>query len=76
MDDSLVAWDSTTNAWKNIVYPQGPFFPPHSQKVLNFGFPGRRDVWEAGLEKGLFFRSAITPDLCEIFLEGFATAAV
>lgn len=42
-------------------------------KVLNFGFPSRSNIWRVDTET--FFHSAITPDLFEIFLEGFAMAA-
>lgn len=42
-------------------------------KVLNFAFPSRSNIWRADRET--FFHSAITPDLFEIFLEGFAMAA-
>lgn len=40
---------------KKIVYPLGPFFSPHSQKVLNFGFPGRRKCLGSGLGEGALF---------------------
>lgn len=43
-------------------------------KVLNLGFPGRRNIWKVDTET--FFHSAIIPDLFEIFLESLATAAV
>ncbi len=46
------------------------------QKVLDPEFPGRRNIWKVDMESEPFFRSAITPDLFEIFLESLATAAV